>query len=329
MNLKSPLFIRIKNCLHDALPKALKSAWWMIRLMLPVSLSVMFMQYYGILGYFAKFLTPLFKYIGLPGESAVVFLTSVFLNIYTAIPIIGTLPLDMREISILAIMCLISHNMIFETAVQKKTGSSAIRMVILRISYSFIAAFIFNLLLPKTYIFRGPHSEIVKYNGILNLLEVWFKDSFSISAKVVLIVTSLMFLQSILEEFGIMKILARICVPLMKPMGLSEKTSFQWIIANTVGLSYGSAIMFDQVESGNLPLKDADLLNNHIGISHSLLEDTLLFVSIGVSAPLIIFPRIALAIISVWLYKAEKKVALVFSGNRNYDKNQMNFKDGI
>jgi hypothetical protein len=317
MNLKNAeLFIRLRNCLGDALPKALNSAWWMIRIMLPVSLSVMFMQYFGILTYFSKFLTPVFKFIGLPGESAVVFLTSVFLNIYTAIPIIGTLPLDMREISILAIMCLISHNMIFETAVQRKTGSSAIKMIFLRIICSFICAYIFNLLLPKTSIFHGPNSEIYQYKGILNLLEVWFKDSFSISVKVVLIVTSLMFLQSILEEFGIMKILARTCVPLMKPMGLSEKTSFQWIIANTVGLSYGSAIMFDQVESGKLPLRDADLLNHHIGISHSLLEDTLLFVSIGVSAPLIIFPRIVLAILSVWIYKAEKKIAGVFIGDK-------------
>jgi hypothetical protein len=309
MGLNDKVFLRrLKNCLHEAFPKAIKSAWWMIRLMLPVSLSVMFMQYFGILEYFARYLTPIFKYVGLPGESAVVFLTSVFLNIYTAIPIIGTMPLDMREISILAIMCLISHNMIFETAVQKKTGSSAIRMIFLRIAFSFLAAFIFNFLLPGDKKFHGSHAEIFKYNGILNLLEVWFKDSFSISVKVILIVISLMFLQSILEEFGIMKILARLFVPLMKPMGLSEKTSFQWIIANTVGLSYGSAIMFDQVESGALPLNDADLLNHHIGISHSLLEDTLLFVSIGVSAPLIIFPRIILAMISVWEYKAEKKI---------------------
>ncbi len=318
MDLKnSSVIFRLKKCLHDALPKALKAAWWMIRIMLPVSLSVMFMQYFGILSYFAKYLTPLFHYVGLPGESAVVFLTSVFLNIYTAIPIIGTMPLDMREVSILAIMCLISHNMIFETAVQKKTGSSAIRMVVLRITFSFVAAFLFNLLLPETKSSNGTHSEIYKFSGILNLLEVWFRESVSISLKVILIVVSLMFLQSILEEFGIMKILARIFIPFMKPMGLSEKTSFQWIIANTVGLSYGSAIMFDQVESGKLPLKDADLLNHHIGISHSLLEDTLLFVSIGVSAPLIIFPRIVLAMIAVWLYKAEKKITFIFTVRKN------------
>jgi hypothetical protein len=296
----------LKNCLKNAFPKAMKSAWWMIRLMLPISLSVMFLQYYGVLDYFAKYFTPVFHFIGLPGKSAVVFLTSVFLSIYAALPIIGTLSLDMREITILAIMCLISHNMIFETAVQKRTGSSAIRMVILRITFSFIAAFLFNLFLPKISVAQNSHSEINKLTSIINLLEIWLKDSVSISAKVIAIVVSLMFLQSILEKFGIMEILARMCVPLMKPLGLSEKTSFQWFIANIVGLSYGSAIMFEQVESGKLPIKDADLLNHHIGISHSLLEDTLLFVSIGVSAPIIIFPRIILAMVSVWAYRAEK-----------------------
>lgn len=313
MNSKETTFIlRLKKCLRDALPKALKSAWWMIRIMLPVSLAVMFMQYFGILSYFAKYLTPVFQIIGLPGESAIVFLTSVFLNIYTAIPIIGTLSLDMREITILAIMCLISHNMIFETAVQKKTGSSAVRMVVLRITYSFIAAYILNLILPVAQLNKGFHQESTNYSDILNLLEVWVRESVSVSIKVVLIVVSLMFLQSILEEFGIMEILAKVFRPLMRPMGLSDRTSFQWIVANTVGLSYGSAIMFDQVESGALPIKDADLLNHHIGISHSLLEDTLLFVAIGVSAPIIIFPRIFLAMIAVWFYKAEKKLTILF-----------------
>jgi hypothetical protein len=117
-----------------------------------------------------------------------------------------------------------------------------------------------------------------------------------------------MFVQKILDEFGIMEVLSKAFKPLMKPMGLPDRTSFQWIIANTVGLAYGSAIMIEQVDSGNLPIEDANLLNHHIAISHSLLEDTLLFVAIGVSAPWIIFPRIALAMVSVWEYKFEKRI---------------------
>jgi hypothetical protein len=299
---------RIIACLKAALPKALKTAWWMIRIMLPVSLGVMLMQYFGLLIYISKYLTPAFHYIGLPGESALVFITSGLLSIYAAIAVIGTLALDMREITILAIMCLITHNMIFETAVQKKTGSSALRMVMLRLIMSFFAAAIFNFFLPSQMgAGLASHTNIQNLK-IINLLEVWLRDSVWLSFKVILIVTSLMFVQQVLEEFGIMEVLSKAFRPFMKPMGLSERTSFQWIIANTVGLAYGSAIMIEQVESGNLPIEDADLLNHHIAISHSLLEDTLLFVAIGVSAPWIIFPRIVFAIVSVWEYKFEKRI---------------------
>jgi len=45
---------------------------------------------------------------------------------------------------------------------------------------------------------------------------------------------------------------------------------------------------------------DANLLNFHIAINHSLLEDTLLFVAIGVSAGWIIGTRVILSIIVVW-----------------------------
>lgn len=296
---------RVYGCLKRAVPGAVKTAWWMIRIMLPVSLGVMLLQYFGILHYISEFLSPVFKHIGLPGESALVYITSLLLSIYAAIAVIGTLALDMREVTILAIMCLIAHNMIVETAIQKKTGSSAIRIVIVRIVGSFIGAVLLNWLLPLNLGAGSAAHHATEYHSMGELFKVWFTGSCWLSLKVILIVIGLMFLQKILEEYGVMDVLARWFVPLLKPMGLSEKTSFQWFVANVIGLTYGSAIMFEQVSSGKLPLKDADLLNHHIAISHSLLEDTLLFVAIGVPALWIIIPRIVIAVCAVWLYRLE------------------------
>lgn len=298
--------VRIFNCFRLSYRKALKTAWWMIRIMLPVSLAVMFLQYFGILQYISEYLTPVFKYLGLRGESALVYITSVLLSIYAAIAVIGTLALNMREITILAVMCLIAHNMIVETAIQKRTGSSATRIVLLRIICSFVAAFLLNWLLPKSTGASVFSKADVHYAGIFDVLGVWFSTSFWLSVKVILIVTGLMFLQKILDEFGIMDVLSGIFRPLMVPMGLSSKISFHWIIANTIGLTYGSAIIFEQVETGKLSLKDADMLNHHIAVSHSLLEDTLLFFSIGVAASWLLFPRIIIAIVVVWLYRLEQ-----------------------
>jgi hypothetical protein len=57
----------------------------------------------------------------------------------------------------------------------------------------------------------------------------------------------------------------------------------------------------DHVERGRLSRKNSDILNYHIAVSHSLLEDTLLFVAIGVCAWWITIPRVILAGIVVWL----------------------------
>jgi hypothetical protein len=85
--------------------------------------------------------------------------------------------------------------------------------------------------------------------------------------------------------------------------GLPTQASFMWLIANVIGLAWGSAILIEQSEQGKITKQEANLLNHHIAISHSLLEDTLLFVAIGVAASWIIFPRLILAFIAVWTYR--------------------------
>jgi hypothetical protein len=86
----------------------------------------------------------------------------------------------------------------------------------------------------------------------------------------------------------------------MKLFGLPLQSAFLWLVANVVGLAYGSAIMIEYVKSGKANRYEANLLNHHIAISHSLLEDTLLFVAIGVNAMWVTFPRVIMAMIVVW-----------------------------
>jgi hypothetical protein len=62
------------------------------------------------------------------------------------------------------------------------------------------------------------------------------------------------------------------------------------------------------VERGKLSKKHADILNYHIAISHSLLEDTLLFVAIGVTAGWIIIPRVLIAGVVVWVKRLGQRI---------------------
>lgn len=295
---------RLISSTTKALPKAGKTIWWLLKIILPISLGVSFLQYWGIIAKIAIVLAPAFKIIGLPGESAVVFISSMFLPLYGPIAIISTLPLAIREITILAIMCLISHNLFVETAIQKKTGSSAIAIFTIRLLTSFIAAYILNLLLP---IHLGGNHVILKnivFGDTTSMLINWIKNAGWLSLKITLIISGLMILQSILKEFKALNFISKIFAPLMRIMGLSDDSSFLWFVAQTLGLTYGSAVMIEEVEHKEITKESANLLNYHIAINHSLLEDTLLFVAIGVPAGWIIAPRFFFAIIVVWIIRA-------------------------
>lgn len=294
---------RVYGCVQQAMPVALKTSLWFLKIMLPVSFGVMLLSYFNILPYLSSFASPLFTLIGLPGDAALVFITSIFTNIYTVIALLATLDFTVRESIILAMMCLISHNFVVETLVLKKTGSSAVAMVLLRVVMSFVAALLLNWLLPSMS-GRMMHEEAVTM-GFTDTLINWCIGSLKLALKIVMIISVLMVFQRLLEEFGVLKFLSMIFGPLMTLFGLPRSVAFLWLVGNTLGLAYGSAIMMDYVGAGKLSRRDADLLNYHLAVSHSQLEDPLLFAVLGLPMLWLIIPRILLAVVVVWLRRAE------------------------
>ena len=125
------------------------------------------------------------------------------------------------------------------------------------------------------------------------------------NTKIVILVNLLLIIQKILNEFGLIKWILMPFTPLLKVMGLPSSTGFLWVVANTLGLGYGGAIMISETEDGKLSREDADLLNHNIAISHSQLEDPLLFVAVGYPLGILIWPRVLLAIVFVWLRRFE------------------------
>lgn len=295
------LFHRLLKCLRLALPRSLSICLWLLKVMLPISLAVRVLQYVGVIDWLAGYLSPVFSYIGLSGDSAFVFLTSIFLPLYPTIAVMTTLTLTLREATILAVMCLVSHNLPVECSVAHKTGSRFGEIVAFRIAMSFVAAVALNWLLPQSdapFSFLASGTAEVTSWGML--LMQWLTSSISLIVTIVLIVTALMVLQRVLEEFGWMHRIAHSLSPLMRLFGLPSGCSLLWLTGNVVGMAYGAAIMIDEVEEGRLTREEANLVNHHLGVSHSLLEDTMLFVAMGISFWWICLTRLVLAMIAVW-----------------------------
>ena len=70
--------MRFRDKILVPLLKAGPTILWLLKIILPISLLVRFLDYYGIIALVATYLDPVFNYLGLPGSTAIVFVTSIF-----------------------------------------------------------------------------------------------------------------------------------------------------------------------------------------------------------------------------------------------------------
>ena len=293
--------IRILRILRKALYPSVKTTLWLLRIMLPVSLLVTILQYFGVIAWIAQYLNPVFQYMGLPGASAIAFVTGASVTTYACLAVMLSMQLTMREATIIAIMVLICHALPMECAVVKRVGSNPWRMAVLRIEAAFLAAFYLNAVLPDM---PQPFSMQPTMAGgettIMQLAEQWAWSSLRLSLMIFGIIYALMVIQRVFERLGIMTLLTRPLRPLMRFFGLPENSSYLWLVGNVLGISYGSAAMIDLEERGQITREEANEVNYHLIMNHSMLEDTLVFATAGVSALWILSTRMLFAFLLVW-----------------------------
>lgn len=294
-------------CLRTAVPGTRKSAAWLLKLMIPISLGVTLLQYYGILEWMAQYLHPVFVYIGLPGASAVTFISGATAGTYAGIAAMMSMPLTMREATIISLMIALCHALPMECAVNRMTGSSFWKMCVIRIVMAFVCAFILNMVLPDMnakYLYLGASA----YSSLWDVLDVWFVSQLKMSAMVVLVIYTLMYVQRLIEAYGLLAPLSRLFAPLMTVFGLPRKAAYMWLVGNVLGISYGSAVMVELEDAGVITRDEANDTNYHLIMNHSLLEDTVVFASTGVSAFWLIAVRVSFATFLVWMRRLFKRV---------------------
>ena len=299
----------INKIVVPSLKKATQTSLLLIKLILPISLVFRLLEYSGLLVYVANFLNPVFIHLGLPGSTAMIFITSLFLPLYAPLAIITSMTLTLRELTILALMCQLAHNLPVESAIQAKTGTSFWAMFSVRIVVSIIVGFVLNLILPlemgmPTFL----QTSLESINSLSGVFVAWATTSFKLVIMIFIIIAALMLAYKLLEEYNLINRLSKSIEPILKFFGLPKSTAFLWIIGYVVGLAYGGGLMIDQMNEGKVTKAEGSLLNYHLAVSHSVIEDNLLFAALGVSFWLILAIRLVVAWIVVWLRRAFLKL---------------------
>lgn len=292
------------SMLKDSLRPTVRTTCWLLKIMLPISLAVCLLQYYGVIAWCAQWLNPLFCHIGLPGASSIAFLTGATVTTYASLAVMMTMELTLRQATIIAIMVLICHALPLECTVVQKVGSRPIRMGLLRIAGALLAAMYLNLVLPEMSEPFSALSVSAADASVWQVLQGWLLSSLKLSIMIFAIIYALMFVQRLMERYGLMQKLVRPLSPIMVLFGLPPSAAYLWLVGNVLGISYGSAVMIQLEEEGKISREEANEVNYHLIMNHSMLEDTLVFATAGVSALWILSTRLLFAFILVWGRKA-------------------------
>jgi spore maturation protein SpmB len=101
----------------------------------------------------------------------------------------------------------------------------------------------------------------------------------------------------ILKKTGALDRLNNFLKPGLEYLGMSKNAAILPIIGLTLGLAYGGGLIVKEAKTKVISKKDAFLSLSFMGLSHSLIEDTLLTIAIGASIFGILIGRVIFTII--------------------------------
>lgn len=277
----------------------LKTTWTLGKVIFPVTLIVTLLQYTPVLGWLINLITPIMGWFGLSGEGAIPLVIGNFLNLYAAIGAILTLDLTVKEVFILAVMLSFSHNLITESTVAAKVGIKIWIVVLVRLGLAFSSAFIINV------VWQGG-GELAKYGFIQKSEEVtgWFnilvegleKASIGIF-QLAIIVIPLMVVIQVLKDLQWLAVFSKWMSPVTRVLGMKENTSTTLAAGLVFGLAYGAGVMIQAVKEDNVSKKDLTLAFIFLVACHAVVEDTLIFIPLGIPVLPLLIIRLVVAIL--------------------------------
>lgn len=286
----------------QTLKTSLHSVMIILKLIIPIYIIADILYYYNTLSYVTFIIEPFTSLIGLPPETSLAIISGMFLNVYASVAFAAPLDLSIHQWSILAVFVGICHALVVESVIMKKIGLSNLYSYSLRIIAGFVVAFITSHL-PTSWFsatFSDDTFEKIEYSSISDLLYNSFVSSISLSIKVIILITLLIFIMDFIKTRKFM---------LESKKNVSK--GFSLTVGIILGITYGAGILINEVKNGRISEEDIFYIGTFLMICHAIIEDTLLFVIFGADFMMVVIIRTVSAIaISYVLLK-------IFQRNKN------------
>ncbi len=270
---------------------SIHSSWIVLKLVIPIYILSELFYFYNILDYVSFVVEPWTSVIGLPKEASLAIISGMFLNLYAAVAFAAPLDMTAHQWSILAVFLGICHSLVVEGAILKQIGISNIFSYSFRLITGFFGGFVVSVM-PSYWFDSYITSDdfvVSTHDDIWSLLQSSAVSSVVLSAKIIVLITALIFLMDFIKsrEF-------------FEKLGKNITVGFSLIVGIILGITYGAGVLIKEAKRGNMSKKDIYFIAIFLMICHAIVEDTLLFVIFGADFFLVIIIRTVFAVLMAY-----------------------------
>lgn len=119
-------------------------------------------------------------------------------------------------------------------------------------------------------------------------------------ANMAKIIIPLMIIMEILKDSNILETVSKRLEPISKFFGISNETVFPMMIGLIFGLVYGAGVIIESTDGKDLSKKDLYVLIIFLVACHAILEDTLIFATVGSNLWILFMTRLSVATITAY-----------------------------
>ncbi len=288
----------------EGLRSGLRTTWELGKVIFPVTVTVSILKYTPLYDALLSGLTPVMGLIGLPNEATIPLALGNLLNLYAAIGAMLTMDLTVKQVFILALMLSFSHGLPVEAAVCRRIGVSVTLVFLFRITLAVSAAFAVNSL------WNGG-DEIAHYgfaaasqsepSGWMGVILHAFHAAITGIVELAVIVISVMMVIQVLKDLGVLDRFADLVRPLMRPLGIEARGAVTMAGGLIFGLAFGAGVILQQVREQKFTKRELTLMILFLCACHAVIEDTLIFIPLGIDVLPLLAIRLTAAVLLTFL----------------------------
>ncbi len=270
--------------------------------MIPIIIIVKIIEELGGIEFIGIVLAPIMEIVGLPASMGLVWATTLISNIYGGMIIYVTMaieqPLTVAQVTVLGAMMLYAHALPIELRIAQKAGVRVLYLFLLRVVGALLLGFLLHQLYslggyldtPSTALFKPEVSTDSSLMG-------WAILQVETLFKVFLVIIVLVIFLRLLKLSGIEKLMSWLLKPVLKVLGLSERTTSITIVGITLGIVYGGSLLINEAKSGRVTKMDVFGSLTLLALCHSIIEDTLLIMLLGADITGALYFRVLFALL--------------------------------